>query len=73
MTQHEEKHIRFEIKSEQIAMRVQNVVPEKISDADINKIVEAVVAELDNKGYQTEAQVMALINEALGAVENGTY
>lgn len=71
MTQH--KHIRFGIKSEQIAMRVKNVVPEKISDADINKIVESVVAELDNKGYQTEEQVMALINEALGAVENGTY
>lgn len=29
--------------------------------------------EIDNKGYQTEAQVNALINTALGVIENGTY
>jgi hypothetical protein len=30
-------------------------------------------SELDAKGYQTEAQVTALINDALGVIENGTY
>jgi hypothetical protein len=30
-------------------------------------------SELDAKGYQTEAQVTALINNALGVIENGTY
>lgn len=29
--------------------------------------------ELNNKGYQTEAQVTDLINEALGVIENGSY
>ena len=28
---------------------------------------------LTEKGYQTEAQVQALINQALGVIENGTY
>lgn len=30
-------------------------------------------AEIDAKGFQTEAQVQALINTALGVIENGTY
>lgn len=30
-------------------------------------------SELDAKGYQTEAQVTALINDALGVIENGSY
>jgi hypothetical protein len=30
-------------------------------------------SELDAKGYQTEEQVTALINNALGVIENGTY
>ena len=29
--------------------------------------------ELDGMGFQTEEQVMELINEALGVIENGTY
>lgn len=39
------------------------------TEADKNEMI----AELGNKGYQTEAQVMALINDALGVIENGTY
>ena len=30
-------------------------------------------SSLTEKGYQTEAQVQALINQALGVIENGTY
>lgn len=30
-------------------------------------------SNLTEKGYQTEAQVQALINQALGVIENGTY
>ena len=29
--------------------------------------------EIDTKGYQTEAEVTALINNAIGNIENGTY
>jgi hypothetical protein len=29
--------------------------------------------EISTLGYQTEEQVIALINEALGVIENGTY
>ena len=31
------------------------------------------MSEVEAKGYQTEAQVNALINTALGVIENGTY
>lgn len=38
---------------------------------DISKYVTK--TNLENKGYQTAAQVNALINAALGVIENGTY
>lgn len=31
------------------------------------------IGDVEAKGYQTEAQVLAAINEALGVIENGTY
>ena len=52
------------------------------SDADIKLWVDTTTsstteaytkAEIDAKGFQTEAQVQALINTALGVIENGTY
>ena len=33
----------------------------------------ATMAQVEAKGYQTEAEVNALINTALGVIENGTY
>ena len=33
----------------------------------------ATMAQVEAKGYQTEANVNALINTALGVIENGTY
>jgi hypothetical protein len=49
--------------------------PEKVKPLDEKFLPDSVVleSELDAKGYQTEAQVTALINEALGVIENGTY
>jgi hypothetical protein len=43
--------------------------------AEMVDIPDSVVleSELDAKGYQTEAQVTAIINNALGVIENGTY
>ena len=52
------------------------------SDADIKLWVDTTTssttevytkAEIDAKGFQTEAQVQVLINTALGVIENGTY
>lgn len=52
------------------------------SDADIKLWVDTTTsstteaytkAEIDAKGFQTEAQVQTLINTALGVIENGTY
>lgn len=47
---------------------------ETIKTLDEKYLPETVVleSELEAKGYQTEEQVMALINNALGAIENGT-
>ena len=33
----------------------------------------ATMAQVEAKGYQTAADVNALINTALGVIENGTY
>ena len=35
--------------------------------------LKALIDAINNKGYQTESQVNALINDALGVIENGTY
>jgi DNA-directed RNA polymerase specialized sigma54-like protein len=35
--------------------------------------LKALIDAINNKGYQTESQVNALINNALGVIENGTY
>ena len=35
--------------------------------------LKALIDAINNKGYQTESQVNALINKALGVIENGTY
>lgn len=43
------------------------------TEADKTELVADVETIVINKGYQTEAQVNALINTALGVIENGTY
>ena len=48
---------------------------EKVKPLDEKYMPTSVVleSELESKGYQTEAQVTELINNALGVIENGTY
>ena len=41
--------------------------------ADIEGIQEEIENIPDTSAFQTEAQVKALINEALGVIENGSY
>jgi hypothetical protein len=47
-------------------------VDEALANIDIPDSV-VLESELTAKGYQTEEQVTALINNALGVIENGTY
>lgn len=49
--------------------------PQTIKPLDEKYMPTSVVleSELESKGYQTEAQVTELINNALGVIENGSY
>ena len=48
-------------------------IAEAVAGVDIPTVPTAVSAFTNDAGYQTEAQVTALINTALTEVENGTY
>lgn len=59
----------------EIGTYVLSITKETIKPLDEKYIPSSVVleSELESKGYQTEAQVTELINNALGVIENGTY
>lgn len=54
-------------------------VDKKVAEAGGGSTVEVDLSnyytktQIDEKGYQTEAQVQALIDAALGVIENGSY
>ena len=50
------------------------ITPEDLGPVmDLAQNVDGRLEKVEFAGYQTEAQVNALINAALGVIENGTY
>ena len=52
---------------------VQDAINQALVGGDVDLSEYAKTADIEAKGYQTADQVTALINEALGVIENGTY